>query len=512
MKLIDRIAGAAALARQGWSVLGSGERAAVLSESDIQNLQREDIGYAALGARRTDVPAYTQQRMQEVALGLYRSNHMAKRLLEIIIDFVLGDGVKVVARHEDEATREAIQECLDDFWEDPINEMDRKNPQRLTELNLWGEILMPVMVNDLTKRVRLGWIDPACIAGVELDPITKEPARVKLDQVAQNDVGQEYLDVIRYSHADGTIVGNCFFYQINTIVSSSRGMSEFFTSADWFDIIDETLKVESDRSKVLQEYIWDVEIEGGTPDVIAAFIKSQRRPKPGAMRVHNEKVKWQAIAPDLKAYENSRLSKDLKSYVLGGFGYPDHWFGAGGDANLATAEMMSEPTRKALKRKTRQFTFLLKDICRFVLVQAAQPSGMLAGVQNFDPLEDCFEITVPDIGGPDVAKVGAALQQITTAIGLALTSKLVTEETAREMFAAVASLTGVEIDPTAEGDKIDQASQEQAKLEQQQQEQQAQATQDALAALSKAPGAQGGQQAPMQAPPAAAAKKQNPFA
>lgn len=494
MNLIERLTTAASTARAAWAIAGTGERPSVLTEAEVSDLQSENIGYTALGSKRTDITPYSQEKMLSTALTLYRSNHMAKRLLEIIVDFVLGDGVKVVARHEDDATRDAIQACLDDFWFDPINDMDRKNPQRLTELNLWGEVLMPVLVNEHTRRVRLGWIDPACIVAVEADKVTREPARVKLDVVTAAEVlpgGGEWLDVIRYSHTDGQIVGDCFFYQINSIVSASRGMSEFFTSADWFEILDETMKVQSDRAKVLLEYIWDVTIDDADAATIAAFTKQQRRPRPGSMRVHNQKVHWEAKAPNLAAYETSRQQRDLKSYLLGGFGYPSHWFGSGDEANLATAEMMSEPTRKALKRKTRQFTFMLKDVCRFVLVQAAQPGGMLAGLKGFNPMESCFEITVPDIGGPDVAKVGAALQQVTTAIGLAQSSNLVTDETAREMFAAVASLMGVEVNPVLEGEKLDAMKAEREQADAAQEAQRQQETQDALASLTKQAPAEG---------------------
>lgn len=487
MGIFSRIGAAAATAREGWRIAGAGERPITLSESAVGDLQSEDIGYATLGGSRKDVGPWSQQQMQAAALRLYRTNHMAKRLIEIIIDFVLGDGLRVIARSEDEDERLAVQACLDDFWSDPINEMDRKNPQRLTELNLWGEVLMPVMVNDLTKRVRLGWIDPACISEVETDPVTHEPSRIKLTTEAAAEVGMEWLDVVRYSHAEGAIVGNCFYYQINAILSATRGLSEFFTSVDWFETLDETMKVQSDRAKVLLEYIWDVTIDDADQATIAAFVKQQRRPKPGSMRVHNQKVKWEAKAPNLAAYESSRQQKDLKTYILGGFGYPNHWFGSGDDANLATAEMMSEPTRKALKRKTKQFTYLMRDVCRFVLVQATQPGGMMANVPGFDPMSDCFEIHVPDIGGPDVAKVGSALQQVTAAIGLALSSNLVTEETAREMFAAVASLTGVDIDPVAEGEALELVQQERDSEQQKQELEQAEQTQAALRSLT--PGA-----------------------
>lgn len=464
MNPIGKLGTALSAARHAWRI-GTPGGVVVMSESDLLALANEDPGMRALGMSSSDLPAYSHERMQKVALHLYRNNHMAKRLLEIIVDFALGDGLSVTAKHENEDTQKAIQACIDDFWNDPINDMERMNPQRLTELNLWGEVLMPAMVNEITKRVRIGWIDPACMAEIEPDAVTKRPGRVKLTSEAAREVGSEWLDVIRYSHADGVIVGNCFYYQINSVMNARRGISEFFTSADWFDVMDESMKTASDRAKVLLEFIWDVELQGADEATIQKFAKAQRRPKPGSLRVHNEKVKWSAQAPQLAAYEMSRQIKDLKTYILGGFGYPNHWFGSGDDANLATAEMMSEPTRKALKRKTSQFRYLLKDIIRFVLVKAAEPGGMLAGADDFDPMADCFEVSVPDIGGTDVAKIGSAMQTGATAIAAALQAELIAEDTARELFAAFASLLGSEIDPAKEAEKIKTAGEENAKAQ-----------------------------------------------
>jgi len=407
-------------------------------------------GYTMVGGSRIDLKPWDQTKMQNVALHLYRHNHMAKRLLEIIIDFCLGDGLQVSAVHDNENTEAAIQDVLDAFWNDPINDMNRYNAQRLTELNLWGEILMPVTVNGLGD-VRLGWIDPVNIYAIEPDAVTKRPGRIELSDQAANEVGKKFLEVIRYSQSEDMIVGDAFYHSINTVATGRRGVSEYFSSADWFDVYDETMKTSADRSKVMLQYIWDVTLDGASDAEIKEFLKAQKPPKPNSIRAHNEKVKWEAKSPNLGAHEASRHLKDLKHLIIGGFGYPAHWFGAGDDANLATAEVMAEPTRKALRRKMRQYTYLLSDILRFVIVQKIS-AGKLLGV---DPLRECFKIDTPDIGGSDVAKIGAALQQITAAVTMAVDNALVTEDTGRAIFAAIAGMTGIDVDPIAEKNKLD---------------------------------------------------------
>ena len=458
MKITDRIASSVASALESWRIVGSGNRPVVISEARLDEIAADNLdGYRMLGGGRNDLFAHDQTKMQAVALHLYRHNHLAKRMLEIIVDFILADGSSLKAKHEDPEIQALLQTVLDQTWSDPINDMDRLNPQRLLELYLWGEALMPAMVDDLTGRVRLGWIDPSQIVDIEPDKTTKRPGRVKINASAAKDAGidGEYLDVVRFSHSENAIVGNAFFHQVNHVLTARRGISEFYSASDWFDVLDETMKIQADRAKALLAYFWDATIEGADDTDIKRFMKAQQAPYPGMMRAHNEKVKWEAKAPNLAAYESSRHTKDIKTHIASGYGYPDHWLGSGGETNLATAEQMSEPTRKALKRKTSTYKFLMSDIARYAIVQSQRAKyGILAGV-NVDPLSDCFDVVVPDIGGPDVAKIGSALQTITTAISQAKADGLVSEDTSRTMFAIVASMTGVEIDPAVEAKKIE---------------------------------------------------------
>lgn len=467
MNIASKVGSAISAAKAGWSIAAGGGRPVVLAESSVIELENETVGMRLIGGSKRDLGAWDQVKMQKLALHLSRHNHMAKRMLDIIVDFIVGDGIKTTAKHEDEERRKLIQSVLDRLWQDPINDMQRQNPQRVFELFLWGEVLMPAKVNELTGDVRLGWIDPSQIDKIEPDKMTKRPAYVKLMQEAgvEAEVEGGILEVVRFSFAEGRLVGNAFYHQINCVMTGRRGISEYFTALDWFDVLDEFMKIANDRAKALMDYIWDVTLEGADDTDIKKFKRSQEAPRPASLRVHNEKVKWDAKAPPLVAYEASRHVKDLKTYIMGGYGYPNHWFGSGDDANLATAEQMSEPTRKALRRKTQQVVYLLTDICRFALYQAqVAPQGILNGV-DVDVMSDCFEVVVPDIGGSDVAKIGSALQTVTASVSQAQSDELCSKDTGRKLFAVAASMIGVQIDPAQEKLKIDEERKDREKVE-----------------------------------------------
>ncbi len=450
--VMDRVRATVKGAGRVWNLSGRNKLPIVVEADDFKSLQKENEGWRQAGGNSSDLVPWSQSKMQKVALALFQKNHMAGRLLNMIVDFVMGDGINVQAKHEDEDRQEEIKAELDLFWGDPINAMDRKNPKRCLDLQLWGEICMPVRVNEADGRTRLGWIDPTRIMEVRPDPLTGEPGTIVLDDSVLREVGQKELEVIRYREDTDTWEGDCFFYNINNVTNALRGISELYSAADWFDILDQIMKGQADRVKLLSRFIWDVTLQGANEEEIVDWLrKNGRTPPPGAIRAHNEKVTWKAEAPSLGSYESTNQTKLLKTHILGGFGYPNHWFGSGEDANLATATMMAEPTRKALRKKGKDFKWILTDIVRFALLNR-QKAGFLQGIEITDEI---FEIVIPDLAGPDMGAIGEAITKITNAITVALERELISQDTAMELFALVVGETGLEIDPEMEKGKIE---------------------------------------------------------
>src|SRR4030042_4018627 len=110
-----------------------------------------------------DLNLLTQRRMQDIAFYLYDSNPMAGRIIEIIEDFVIGDGFGYTAQDPD------VKEVLDNFWEDSDNNLDEEMNINVVELFLFGELCLPVWVNSADGAVKLGYIDPKTILKIKKD-------------------------------------------------------------------------------------------------------------------------------------------------------------------------------------------------------------------------------------------------------------------------------------------------------------------------------------------------------
>ncbi len=257
--------------------------------------------------------------------------------------------------------------------------------------------------------MRLGYVDPLMIDEVISDPENCEVVReVRLKSTA----GQpgKTLKVIQVdedpqSETHGHLVGECFFFKVNSVSNSTRGRSDLLSLADWLSGYDEFLFNRLDRVALINAFVWDITLKGLTQEEIDRWLKNAAAPKPGSIRAHNENVEYKAVAPDLKAGDASSEAALIKNHILGGAGFPGHWFAEGGDVNRAAAAEMGEPTIKRLSARQRYFRYMIEHIFRFVIDQSII-HNTLSGNEDTG-----FSVITPEISVKDISKLSGSLQQ-----------------------------------------------------------------------------------------------------
>lgn len=421
----------------------------------------EDQWRPLTGDTKRDLSPITQSRMREMAVYLWESNLLANRLIELPLAYLLGEGV---ALHCDD---EENQKILDRFWRDPINQMDIKLTKKLRELALYGEQCYPAFVNEHSGHVRLGYLDPALIETVVVDPDNPEQPigivtckdrkgvarRYKvIVNGAENELFTRRTQEIRATFADG----EAFYFTINDLSNGRRGRSDLLAQADWLDGYDQFLFGELDRAQFLRAFLWDVTLKGATPDEVKARAKDIGPPPPGSVRVHNDSEEWKTETPSLQASDNSETARLFRNHILGGRTIPEHWFGGGGDVNRAVGAEMGEPTFKDFSMRQKTAKYMLECIGFYVLRQKA-----LAGGGKEPDLEDeayQVEAVFPEMTARDTSKYAAALQQVVVAVGLALDKQIITKETALKIINTIAGRLGIEIDAEDELAKAQNAA------------------------------------------------------
>lgn len=102
--------------------------------------------------------------MIEIAYWLWETNPLAGWLVDVTTAFILAEGIPYDAKHEDKGGFGRI------LARSMVNRMPLYFPKHVNELQIYGELCLPVFTAQQTGRTRYGYIDPANIDQVITDP------------------------------------------------------------------------------------------------------------------------------------------------------------------------------------------------------------------------------------------------------------------------------------------------------------------------------------------------------
>lgn len=421
----------------------------------------DDYLYRPLTARvaGAGLPVWQQDKQLALARHLDRGNPAARRILDLLRDFVFGEGVTLAYQNDQ------VEAILDAHWHDPLNRWDSRGPRWFRTLLRDGELLAVVAVNPVNGFVRWGSISPERIKQVKSDPNNWEVVRqitLKPEKPGEPD---RVLTAITVDLASGAMDGEAMLFRLND--DGGRGISYLYPLADLLDALDQAIFNDVERAALLKAFVWDVTVQNATPDQLNLMVATDPQfqpPKPASVRAHNENITWNAVTPGLNAGDGVLFNTFLLTYTLGGAGIPLHWFGFGGDANRATAGEMDEPVIKFLTRLQDQWREHLTDLLRFVVDQAIAHNQLPATVARQDgegkdtgeqlDARDAFAVVMPDMNTTDIAQVAAALQQVAAALLTMTGEHWVSAETAQQTAWGLLAHLGQEIDPTVEQARI----------------------------------------------------------
>lgn len=429
-----------------------------LAAASLGDLEKEDAGWRKLtGSTSRNLSPLKQERMIEIAFYLWENNPLAKWIIEIVKDFILAEGLPYEAKNED------VKKVLDAFWNDPLNQMDIYLEKHVRELFINGELCFPVFTAQQTGKVRLGYIDPKDIDEVVTDPENvKMIIGVKLKGTSGHE-GRRLKTILAkdaeliISKAAATLRagysdGECFFFAINNLTNSARGRSDLLGTADWLDAYEQFLFDYADKWPLQNSFVWDLLVTGGNETEIKKQIDGFTK-KPGSIFGHNEKVTLAASSPDLKPVDAEIGARLFRNHILGSHSIPEHWFGGGGNVNMATAVEMGTPAFKTLSAKQQYVKYILETILTYVIA-----SARAARYLNVRDEEAACSVITPELASKDVTKYSTALQQLATSLSTAELQGWIDKDTARKIFAAGVAFLGIDLDIAAVKDAVEKQS------------------------------------------------------
>jgi hypothetical protein len=380
-----------------------------------------EAGWRPAGTSGREVPPWTQEKSRIYSVAAYRSNPMARAIIDTYTSFCVGDtGVTYEVRNP------KVREVVDEFWTDPRNNLKAIQAPLMRDQLLVGETLLEMMVGPRSGATRFSPVDTALIKDVRLlhgNPLW--PDRVVFNAPFEIEVSSR---VVAVDDSTGLRDGEVMFWApFKSLITDRRGMPFLAPVLDWLDSYDTVLSNLIDRTALARYLVWDVTVEGGQEEV-DAFVKQRggvHVPRSGSIEVHNQSVSWEAKHVQTGAYEDSAAAKSVLTLVAGGSGLAKTWLADPEDANRATSLTMAEPVRRRVQGVQDTWLGYQAELTRFAIDRAVAAKRLQAKVEATDPRTGAkYEIPASQavtISGPEVA---AADAQITAQVLLNLSTGL----------------------------------------------------------------------------------------
>lgn len=400
-------------------------------------LDADDWMYRKLtsGARlqHRDLSPLQQDRMLQVTWYLWEQNPFAKRLVTLMTDLIVGEGVTVAAEDE------RIQDQIDKTWNHRINQFATRIREMHNFASLTGELILPVTQNTVSGRPVYGFIDPYQVKEVIPVPgnILIPDLLILKDSAAQ---AGERLKIVRENPETGRLEGEVFFWAINKLPNSLRGRSDLLPLADWLDLYDQYLFAEVERLQLLSAFVWDLTVKGATETDITKKLQKFPTPKPGSVYGHNENEELEARTPDLKAADRSEVASMLRRHIGGSMGFPTSYLGDV-DSNRATIEGQNDVMMKTPAARQKEFRAFIDLMVRFAVEGVTTKNPAL-----FRDAKTGYTVNMPEIAAKDVSRVGGVIAQVVTAMDTAMANNTMSRRLATTVVVSLLGQLGIQAD------------------------------------------------------------------
>jgi hypothetical protein len=374
-----------------------------------------DVGYVrAGGPAGREVPIWTQEKARAYSVAGYRSNPMARAIIDTYVSFCVGDSGVVL-----QCAAPEVMQIATEFWTDPKVRLGDLQPAFCRDHLLMGETVVETMVGPSSGSTRLSIVDPQRITDVELEagnPLW--PARL---HIRQADGDSKPLDLATVDDFTGLRRGDGLFWPSwKALLTDRRGTPFLSPILDDLENYDTVLSNLIDRTAIMRYIGLDVTLKGPNVDqkAIDEYIRARggtHIPHSGTMEIHNESVEIKPFNGMTGALEDIEVDKAVLTNIAGGAGLSKPWLADPVDANRATSLTMAEPVRRRVGSVQNIWIGYQTELVRYAVDQAVAARRIPAMVTIKQ--KDGTELEVPasstvTVRGPEIAAQNAEINSL----------------------------------------------------------------------------------------------------
>lgn len=329
------------------SRLDSRTRAALESVTS-RGVRDLDPGWQLIGGgSRWDNEDRAQNQLD--ALEAWRKSPLARRIVSLTTDYVVGDGITLRSPYK------PLQAFITDFWHHPSNHFDLRLPDLSDELTRAGEVFPVLHLQpDGMSLIRF-------VPGADITAISWKPGDYETELTYSQTLDSSADPMTWHSPTDAPAAPAWMLhYAINRPIGAMRGESDLAPIMTWLKRYSGWLEDRARLNWAARAFLWLVTVP--TNRISEKRSQYAVAPEPGSVIVKDEGETWEMITPNLAARDASADGKALRYMIAAGAGVPLHMLGEAEGTNLATAQAQEDPTLRHYRRRQLYLEWILKDI------------------------------------------------------------------------------------------------------------------------------------------------------
>ena len=370
----------------------------------VENENNFLIGTRSMTQSDRDRFTYTREDILQQSLDAWRLNPLARRIVELTSQYVVGGGLTVNSEHA------AAADFLRQFWTHRLNRMDTRVIEMCDELSRSGNLF--VLVSSDASGMSYIRLLPAA----DIDEIISRENDIEQPLGFKLKSSLEDLDpkpIPAYDPNNDSIDTPVILqYAINRPAGAQWGEPDLAPLLKWFSRYSNWLEDRARLNRYRMAFLFIVQ---------AKFTSEAQRkarqtalnahpPKPGSILVADENEQWKAIAPRLNSADAEKDGLSMKKMISAGAGIPLHFLAEPESATRSTADAAGGPTFRRFEQRQQFFIWMMQDIIQVVLNRRAMVDRKLSGKID-------FQITGADINTHDNTKLSQSAFYMISVLG-----------------------------------------------------------------------------------------------
>ena len=383
----------------------------------VQNAVREadDRWWTQIGgtAGPRDRPWSDTQTAAVDTLAAWRDNPLARRIVALTTDYVVGDGIALGS------TVPEVVAFIRRLWDHPLNRLGMRLYAWCDELTRGGELFLALATNPGDGLTYVRALPAARIDRIETDPDDLECEWRCHELLSPGAAADGAVDLTgRWWPTPRTAAPDepCLLhFAINRPVGAIRGEGDLAPLLPWLRRYREWLEDRVRVNRLRNSFVWQVKLHNAEPADLERKRQQYRRPPTaGSLIVSDENEEWQALSAGVDAGDAASDGHALRLLIAAGAGVPLHFLSEGDTATRATAAEMGGPTFRYYHHRQLHFVSLLEEL----VTVAARRAAALGKLRL--PADGDLRLThvLPDLTREDNLQLAQAMRAAAEALGV----------------------------------------------------------------------------------------------